>query len=100
MHALLEGIEATARASPFRTVAEVLRSLPDDIWSAYDVTERAVAYRGWQAYGLGFMNGRYETAYRYWRTDGSPKGPGVPHFDDLFHAARWSRRWRRELGSL
>jgi len=100
VHALLDGIEDVAVASPFAVVDEVLRSLPRDIWQAYSVIERAIAYRGWQAYGLGFLNGRYESGYRMWRTDGTPKARDIPHFNDLYHAARWSRRWRRELGAL
>ena len=100
VHHLLDDIEAVAASSPFATVGEVLRSLPEIVWSAYGIEERAVAYRGWQSYGLGFLNGRYAAAYRYWRTDGTPKREDVPMFDDLFHAARWSRRWRRELGAL
>lgn len=100
VHALLDGIENTAALSPYATWGEVVRTLPRDIWTAYDITERAIAYHGWETYGLGFLNGRYATAYRYWRTDGTPKLPEVPRFDDLYHAARWSRRWRRELGAL
>jgi hypothetical protein len=98
VHALLEEIEAFAMTSPFRTTGEVLRHLP--VWSEYDVTERAIAYHGWMAYGLGFLNKRYATAHAYWRTDGTPKGPDIPQFDDLGHAARWSKKWRRELGAL
>lgn len=97
IHALLDAIEDYAFASPFALTDEILRSLPREVWAGYDVTERQIAYRGWQAYGLGFLNGRYASAYRWWRTDGTPKTDEVPFFDDLFHAARWSKRWRREL---
>lgn len=100
VHNLLDLIEDVAVASPYAVASEVLRTLPDDIWRAYSVTERAVAYRGWMAYGPGFINGRYASAYRLWRTDGTAKEPDVPHFDDLYHAARWSRRWRKELDAL
>jgi hypothetical protein len=98
VHALLDEIEAYAMTSPYRTTNEVLRSLP--VWDAYDVTERAIAYHGWMAYGLSFINGRYAAAYAHWRTDGTPKVPDVPHFNDLYHAARWSKRWRKELDAL
>lgn len=64
------------------------------------VGEWATARHGWQTYGLGFLNGRYAAAYHYWRTDGTAKEPNVPHFDDLYHAARWSRKWRKELDAL
>jgi hypothetical protein len=100
VHHLLDEIEAVAEASPYATVGEVLRTLPTDIWQAFAATERAIAYHGWQAYGLGFLNGRYATAYRFWRTDGSPKLANVPVFADLGHAARWSRRWRKEMEAL
>lgn len=100
VHRLLDEIEATAQACPFATVGEVLRTLPDDIWQAFPATERAIAYHGWQSYGLGFLNGRYATAYRLWRTDGTPKEPDTPLFVDLGHAARWSKRWRKELDAL
>lgn len=100
VHYLLDGIERTAKSTPYATLGEVLRTLPDDVWRAFDVTERAIAYRGWEMYGLGFLNGRYETAYRLWRTDGTARDDEIPHFDDLYHAARWSRRWRREMDAL
>lgn len=100
VHVLLEEIETRAAATPFSTVDEILRHLPHDLWTSYTVIERAIAYRGWQSYGLGFLNGRYQTAAALWRTDGTAKGLDIPHFDDLFHAARWSKRWRRELDAL
>lgn len=100
IHALLDEIEARALATPFGTKDEVIRHLPAELWSSYTVIERQVAYRGWLAYGLGFLNGRYATAYRLWRTDGTPKTTEAPMFADLYHAARWSKRWRRELGAL
>jgi hypothetical protein len=98
IHHLLDEIEAYALASPYATVDEVLRAALADLWRGSELTERAIAGRGWQSYGLGFLNGRYAGAYRMWRTDGAAKEPDVPHFTDLLHAARWSRRWRRELG--
>lgn len=100
VHVLLDEIEDTAAASPYATVGEVLRSIPGDLWPGFDAVERMIAFHGWETYGLGFLNGRYETAARLWRTDGAPKLPDVPLFVDLGHAARWSRRWRRELGAL
>lgn len=98
IHYLLDEIEAYASAAPFATVAEVIDHLPP--WSAFEPIERSAALRGWQMYGIGFLGGRYAAAYRYWRTDGEPKEANVPHFDDLYHAARWSRRWRHELDAL
>ncbi len=100
IHSLLDEIEDRAAASPFATADEILRAMPHETWTAYTVIERAVAYRGWMTYGLGFLNGRYATAYRLWRTDGTPKTGEAPVFADLYHAARWSKRWRRELGAL
>jgi hypothetical protein len=100
IHALLDEIEDRAAASPYATTDEVLRSLPADLWRSYNVIERGIAYRGWLVYGLGFLNGRYAAAYRFWRTDGTPKTSDVPQFADLYHAARWSKRWRKELGAM
>lgn len=100
VHVLLDEIEDTALSSPFATVAEVVRSLPADLWPGYAPAERMIAFHGWESYGLGFLNGRYATAYRLWRTDGSPKLPDTPLFADLGHAARWSKRWRKELDAL
>jgi hypothetical protein len=100
VHVLLDEIEAVATATPFGTVSEVLRTIPNDLWPGFDVTERMIAFHGWESYGLSFLNGRYLTAHRLWRTDGSPKEPDVPLFADLGHAARWSKKWRRELDAL
>jgi hypothetical protein len=100
IHHLLDDIEDYAAASPFAITDEVLRGLPRGVWECYTVIERGIAYRGWLHYGLGFLNGRYAAAYRFWRTDGTPKIDEAPLFADLYHAARWSRKWRRELGAL
>lgn len=100
IHYLLDDLESFAASSPYATVDEVARSVPDRTWETYTPTERVIALRGWNAYGLGFLNGRYRTAYDLWRTDGTPKHDGVPLFADLGHAARWSRRWRKELDAL
>ncbi len=100
VHALLDEIETCAVASPYATVHEVIRALPRAMWAGYDGRIRVIAYRGWQGYGLGFLGHRYDTHHRLWRTDGTPKVPDVPHFTDVAHAARWSRRWRRELERL
>lgn len=100
VHLMLDEIEARAVASPYATAAEVIRHLPRELWSGCPTLERAIAYRGWLAYGPGFMNGRYDESRRFWRTDGSPRLLEVPHFDDLRHAARWSRKWRNELRGL
>lgn len=100
VHHLLEEIEAVAVSSPFATVDEILRQIPDDLWPGYLLAERSVAYHGWREYGLAFLNERYATVYRLWRTDGTPKQPDTPLFADLGHAARWSKKWRRELDAL
>lgn len=100
IHCLLDDLESFAAASPYATVDEVARSVPDRTWETYTATERVIALRGWNAYGLGFLNGMYTTAFQLWRTDGTPKQDGVPLFADLGHAARWSRRWRKELDAL
>jgi hypothetical protein len=100
VHYLLDGIEAYAAACPYATPGEVVNQLPPHVWTGFTDTERMIAYRGWEAYGLGFLNGRYANAYRWWSTDGQAKEEDVPHFDELFHASRWSRKWRRELNEL
>jgi hypothetical protein len=108
VYQLLDLIEDRAMTSPFSTSVEVVRNLPRDVWAAYGGPERVIAYRAWAGdrrrdvtgYGTAFLNGRYAIHYRHWRTDGSPKQAGVPMFSDIGHAARWSRRWRRELESL
>lgn len=100
VHALLDVIEELALNSPYATVDEVLRGLPERTWTSFTGPERVIAYHGWRTYGLGFLGGRYANHYRLWRTDGTARAPDVPMFDDVNHAARWSRRWRRELERL
>jgi hypothetical protein len=100
VHDLLDELEETALTVPYATVHEVVRYLPPKVWADFPAEVRAIAYSGWKAYGLGFLNGRYVVHHHYWRTDGTPKEPEVPAFADLVHAARWSRRWRKELGRL
>lgn len=100
VHALLDAIEELAAVSPYATTLEVIRGLPEKVWAGYPGPVRLIAYRGWQVYGTGFLGGRYSTHYRLWRTDGTPREPGTPVFSDIAHAARWSRRWRRELERL
>lgn len=97
MHHLLDNIEAYAAACPYATASEVINQLPAHIWTGFTDTERMIAYRGWESYGLGFLNGRYLNAFRWWSTDGQAKQDDVPHFGELFHASRWSRKWRKEL---
>lgn len=41
VHVLLDEIESTAVASPFATVDEVIRSLPNDLWPGFDSTSTA-----------------------------------------------------------
>lgn len=100
VHFLLDDLENFAVSSPHSTASEVAASVPGSLWAAFSEMERLIALRGWEAYGNGFINGMYATAYRLWRTDGTPKEDGVPMFADLGHAARWSRRWRKEMDAL
>lgn len=100
VHSLLDAIEEVASVSPYATVTEVLNQLPAEVWRSYSGAERVIAYHGWRRYGLGFLGGRYANHYRLWRTDGTARARDVPTFDDINHAARWSRRWRRELQRL
>jgi hypothetical protein len=100
VHMLLDGIETYAVACPYATSAEVLARLPAHVTSGYDSTEKMIAARGWETYGMAFLNGRYSAAFRWWATNGSAKVDNVPHFSDLFHASRWSRKWRRELRNM
>lgn len=100
VHDLLDEIERHAEASPYATTNEVIRSLPPSLWAGYEGAVRVIAYKGWQIYGLGFINQRYRVHYRLWTTRGEPKIEDVPVFADVAHAARWSRRWRRELERL
>lgn len=100
VHHLLDEIEAYAAACPYATTQEVIAQLPAHVWTGFTEMEQAIAFRGWDSYGLSFLNGRYLSAYRWWATDGSAKEAEVPHFDELFHASRWSRKWRRELDEL
>jgi hypothetical protein len=97
VHHLLDDIEGYAAACPYATAGEVIARLPAHVWTGFTETEQMIAFRGWQAYGLGFLNGRYLNAFRWWSTDGRAKQDDVPHFGELFHASRWSRKWRREL---
>lgn len=97
VHDLLDEIEARALTSPFALVDEVIRNIPREVRAVYSPRVRVIAYRGWQTYGLGFLGGRYANDHRHWRTDGTAKAEGVPAFNETMHAARWSRRWRRNL---
>lgn len=97
VHALLDQIEAVACSSPYATSREVIDHLPRALWAAYPGPVRVIAYKGWMLYGIGFVNGLYVARYRLWDTAGEPRLAGVPVYSDLMHAARWSRRWRREL---
>jgi hypothetical protein len=100
VHALLDEIEARAVTSPYATVHEVIRALPREVWAGFEGRIRYIAYKGWQQYGLGFLNGRYAAHHRLWNTAGEARAHDVPEFRDIRHAARWSRRWRRELERL
>lgn len=98
VHDLLDQIERQAKSSPYALVDEVIRGIPRDIWARYPGAVRVIAYKGWQQYGLGFIGGMYELEARHWSTSGAAKHANVPSYDDVRHAARWSRRWARELG--
>lgn len=100
VHRLLDEIEAYATMSPYATAGEVLSLLPPFVLDNFHVTEQVIAFRGWGTYGAGFVGGRYVTAHRLWLTDGTAREDETPHFDDLYHAARWSRRWRKEMNAL
>ena len=97
VHDLLDQIEAQAKASPFALVDEVIRTMPKEIWARYPGAVRVIAYRGWQLYGLAFIGGMYEPEYRNWGTSGAAKQANVPAYAETRHAARWSRRWAKEL---
>jgi len=97
VHALLDEIEALAIVSPFATTRDVIDTLPRNVWAGYSGPVRVIAYKGWLTYGLGFMNQVYAERYKLWTSAGVPKVAGVPVYADLGHAARWSRRWRKEL---
>jgi hypothetical protein len=100
VHFLLDDLEQFAVSSPHATASEVAASVPGAIWGGFTEMERLIALRGWELYGNAFINGIYATAFRLWRTDGTPKEESTPLFADLRHAARWSRKWRRELDAL
>ena len=68
-----------------------------DIWARYPGAIRVIAYKGWQMYGLGFIGGMYEPQAAHWTTSGEAKHANVPSYPEIRHAARWSRRWAREL---
>jgi hypothetical protein len=97
VHELLDEIEAVALTTPYALVDEVVRSVPRDIWARFPGAVRVIAYRGWQEYGLSFLGGRYDRNHELWGTSGEAKHANTPAFTDVSHAARWSRRWRREL---
>lgn len=97
VHDLLDQIEAQAIASPYATVDEVIRTLPREVWARYPGAVRVIAYKGWQQYGLGFINGIYAPQHHHWTTSGEAKRANTPAYPEVRHAARWSRRWAREL---
>lgn len=100
VHVLLDQIESVALTTPYALVDEVIRSLPRDLWARYPGAIRVIAYKGWQSYGLSFLGGRYARNHELWATSGLAKHANTPSYADLGHAARWSRRWRREIGRL
>jgi hypothetical protein len=100
VHDLLDLIESHALTTPYATVREVIRAMPPADWARYSGPVRVIAYRGWQEYGLGFLGGRYGLHHRLWDSRGIPRSALVPRFEDIAHAARWSRRWRKELERL
>jgi hypothetical protein len=100
VHALLDDIEAVALTSPYATVDEVIRLIPRGTWAFYPGAVRVIAYKGWQSYGLGFLGGRYQRQHQLWDTTGAARNANTPAYADVRHAARWSRRWRREIERL
>lgn len=97
VHALLDEVEAAAVSSPFALAREVVNRLPRGVWALYPGAVRVIAYKGWLTYGAAFIDGLHAERYRLWTTAGAPKAAGVPAYNELEHAARWSRRWRKEL---
>lgn len=97
VHDLLDQIEAQATSSPYALVNEVIRDMPRDIWARYPGAVRVIAYRGWQLYGLAFIGGMYDPQARNWSTSGAAKHANVPAYPETRHAARWSRKWAKEL---
>lgn len=97
---LLERIESQALAHPGSTAREVIRDLPERVWSIYPVPERGIAYQAWITYGNAFLAGVYREEFRCWRTDGRPKLPDMPNYEDLARVASWPRRLRRRLAKL
>lgn len=99
VHDLLDQIEAQALASPYATVDEVIRTMPREVWARYSGAVRVIAYKGWKLYGLSFIGGMYDAQRAHWSTSGQAKRANTPSYDDVRHAARWSRKWARELGA-
>ena len=97
---LLERIENLALAYPGATAREVIRDLPERVWSIYPVPERGVAYASWLTYGDAFLAGAYREQFRHWRPDGRPKLAEIPNYDDLAAVASWPRRLRRRLAKM
>jgi hypothetical protein len=97
VHALLDDIEAVAVSSPYALMREVVDNLPRSVWAAYPGPVRVIAYKGWLTYGAGFIDGLHAERYRLWTTAGRPRAADVPAYHELEHAARWSKRWRKEL---
>lgn len=97
---LLERIENLALAYPGHTAREVIRDIPERVWSIYPVAERGVAYRSWLSYGDAFLAGAYREEFRCWRPDGRSKLPDTPNYDDLRKVASWPKRIRRRLADM
>lgn len=100
VHALLDEIEAMAVASPYATVHEVVRTLPDPVWAGFPGRVRLVAYRGWQLYGLAFLGRRFTKHHRLWDSAGRPRTPDTPAYGQTAAVFALPRRSRMRLRRL
>jgi hypothetical protein len=100
VHALLDDIERVAITSPYATVHEVVRLLADNVWAGYPGRIRIIAYRGWQAYGLSFLNRRLVGQHRLWDSAGRSRTPGMPAYGETGRALALPRRLRRQITAL
>jgi len=100
VHALLDEIEGIAVVSPYATLHEVVRTLPDSVWASFPGKVRLIAYRGWQAYGLAFLGRRLRGQHRHWTTDGQPKTDGLPAYGEATRTLALARRLRRHIATL
>ena len=100
VHALLDEIEMTAISSPYATLHEIVRTLPGKPAHRSAGRVRIVAYRGWQAYGLGFIGHRYDRQHRLWDSLGRARQANMPAYGQTARALALSRRQRRDIAAL